>query len=50
MDDLAGAMAALGAKGVAFLGPLEEGKATRIANFADPDGNPVYIFEMRKSG
>lgn len=41
------AVATLKARGVAFQAEAQEGKALQIAHFADPDGNPLYICEMK---
>ena len=43
------AVAALKAKGVGFQGPLIEDENVRIAYFADPDGNPLYLYEVHYS-
>ncbi len=41
------AVEALGARGVVFDGPIvEDGGAVRLAFFTDPDGNPLYLFEL----
>jgi catechol 2,3-dioxygenase-like lactoylglutathione lyase family enzyme len=37
----------LAARGVAFAGPVVEDKALSLAFFADPDGNPLYLAEMK---
>ena len=36
----------LAAKGVMFHGPIAGDKAGKFAGFADPDGNPCYLFQM----
>jgi catechol 2,3-dioxygenase-like lactoylglutathione lyase family enzyme len=42
------AVANLQARGVTFDGPvLNEGKAGSFAHFTDPDGNPLYLAEMK---
>jgi catechol 2,3-dioxygenase-like lactoylglutathione lyase family enzyme len=42
------AVASLEGRGVTFDGPvLNEGKAGLFAHFSDPDGNPLYIAEMK---
>jgi catechol 2,3-dioxygenase-like lactoylglutathione lyase family enzyme len=42
------AVTALSARGVTFAGPaINEGKAGLFAHFSDPDGNPLYIAEMK---
>jgi predicted enzyme related to lactoylglutathione lyase len=33
-------------QGVIFA-PIMEDKATRIAYFSDPDGNPLYLIEVK---
>lgn len=44
MDD---AVRELAAKGVRFGGEAREGKAGRFVSFEDPDGNPLYLAELR---
>ena len=34
-------------RGVAFDGPIKEDKALSLAFFSDPDGNPLYLAEMK---
>jgi catechol 2,3-dioxygenase-like lactoylglutathione lyase family enzyme len=34
-------------QGVRFDGPIKEDKALSIAFFSDPDGNPLYVAEMK---
>ena len=46
VDDLDAATAALAAKGVAFQ-PTAQDRGSRIANFTDPDGNPMYLIELK---
>jgi catechol 2,3-dioxygenase-like lactoylglutathione lyase family enzyme len=42
------AVASLQARGIAFDGTIAtEGKAGSFAHFTDPDGNPLYIAEMK---
>lgn len=42
------AVKALEGRGIRFQGPaINEGKAGSFAHFADPDGNPLYIAEMK---
>ncbi len=43
------AVKSLGAKGVHFLGPVEEGKAGSFVSFEDPDGNLLYLAELKWS-
>ncbi len=33
-------------RGVAFHGPIADDKQVRLAFFADPDGNPLYLVEV----
>jgi hypothetical protein len=40
------AIETLQARGVTFA-PVVEDKATRIATFNDPDGNPLYLVEVK---
>jgi len=42
------AMKDLIARGVQFGGPIIDDKALSLAFFADPDGNPLYIAEMKQ--
>ena len=45
LDD---AVVILKGRGISFDGPiLNEGKAGKFAHFADPDGNALYIAEMK---
>jgi catechol 2,3-dioxygenase-like lactoylglutathione lyase family enzyme len=46
VDDLDTAVAALAAKGVAFQ-PTRQDRGSRLANFTDPDGNPLYLIELK---
>ena len=41
------AVALLEARGVRFDGPVVDDKALSLAFFADPDGNPLYLAEMK---
>lgn len=43
------AMKKLGAKGLEFQGVVNEGKAGKFAGFEDPDGNMLYLAELRWS-
>jgi catechol 2,3-dioxygenase-like lactoylglutathione lyase family enzyme len=43
------AVKALEAKGVRFLGPINEAKAGSFAAFEDPDGNLLYLAELKWS-
>lgn len=36
------------AKGVKFIGPVGEDDQLLFANFEDPDGNPLYLAEMKQ--
>jgi len=45
VEDLDQAMAALSSKGVKFT--RIDDKGSRIANFTDPDGNPLYLIELK---
>jgi catechol 2,3-dioxygenase-like lactoylglutathione lyase family enzyme len=44
------AVADLKSKGVAFRGPIVDDVAVRIAFFGDPDGNDLYLCEVKKWG
>jgi catechol 2,3-dioxygenase-like lactoylglutathione lyase family enzyme len=44
---IAEAVKRLNAKGVTFDGPIKEDKALSLAFFSDPDGNPLYLAEMK---
>jgi len=46
VDDLDAAMATLTARGVAFL-PSPSDRGSRLAYFTDPDGNPLYLIELK---
>jgi len=48
-DDLTAAMAELKAKGVTFSRVVED-RPTKLAFFADPDGNPLYLSESAHRG
>ncbi len=37
-------------KGVKFTGPVVDDQQILIANFEDPDGNPLYFAEVKQSG
>jgi catechol 2,3-dioxygenase-like lactoylglutathione lyase family enzyme len=43
------AMKKLGSKGVKFEGVIDEGKAGRFCHFHDPDGNLLYLAELKWS-
>ena len=45
---IAEAMSRLTARGVEFSGPVIDDKALSLAFFADPDGNPLYLAEMKQ--
>ncbi len=44
---IADAVKRLTATGVTFDGPIKQDKALSLAFFSDPDGNPLYIAEMK---
>ena len=44
---IAEAVKELTSRGVRFSGPVIEDKALSLAFFTDPDGNPIYIAEMK---
>jgi catechol 2,3-dioxygenase-like lactoylglutathione lyase family enzyme len=46
VQDLAHAMEILQSRGVDFA-PIVDDKATRIATFSDPDGNSLYLVEVK---
>jgi catechol 2,3-dioxygenase-like lactoylglutathione lyase family enzyme len=46
VEDLMAATKTLQSRGVIF-GPVTEDKATRIAYFSDPDGNALYLVEVK---
>jgi predicted enzyme related to lactoylglutathione lyase len=41
------AVARLSSRGVHFAGPPLEGKSGTFAHFTDPDGNPLYLAELK---
>jgi catechol 2,3-dioxygenase-like lactoylglutathione lyase family enzyme len=41
---------ALTRKGVAFQGPIVDDEQVRLAFFADPDGNPLYLCQVLYAG
>lgn len=41
------AIETLRAKGVSFRGPVEDNENVKLAFFADPDGNPLYLCEVK---
>ncbi len=41
------AVETLAKRGVTFSGPIASDKALSLAHFADPDGNPLYVAEMK---
>jgi len=47
---LEAAMDELRSRGVNFPVPVIEGGMERIANFADPDGTPLYLYQQVKRG
>jgi len=42
-----GAVSQLRSRGVKFSGPIVDDKVLSLAFFADPDGNPLYLAEMK---
>ena len=48
VDDLDSEMAKLKEKGVTFKGKVVEDGPVRLAFFGDPDGNPIYLTQMKK--
>ena len=42
-----GVVEALGAKGVSFRGPVVDDGAVKLAYFSDPDGNSLYLCEVK---
>lgn len=49
VHNLSAAIETLQARDVVFA-PVMEEKATRIAYFGDPDGNPLYLIEVKNWG
>jgi catechol 2,3-dioxygenase-like lactoylglutathione lyase family enzyme len=49
VDSLTAAMADLRAKGVTFSRVVDD-RQTKLAFFADPDGNPLYLSETARRG
>ena len=45
---IAEAMSRLTSRGVEFSGPVIDDKALSLAFFADPDGNPLYLAELKQ--
>jgi catechol 2,3-dioxygenase-like lactoylglutathione lyase family enzyme len=50
VPDLDEAIGKLEQFGVEFAGPVVEEAALRRADFADPDGNPLYLVQLRHPG
>jgi len=46
VDDLDAAMKTLGDQGIKFTS-MPKDRGSRIANFTDPDGNPLYLIEIK---
>ena len=46
-QSIATAVESLASRGVTFSGPVIEDKALSLAFFKDPDGNPLYLAEMK---
>ena len=49
-DDLESVMTTLKNAGIEFQGPIVEDENTRLAFFADPDGNPLYLAQVLHVG
>jgi catechol 2,3-dioxygenase-like lactoylglutathione lyase family enzyme len=49
VENLNSAMSELKSKGVSFSRVVED-RPTKLAFFADPDGNPLYLSEIRRWG
>jgi len=49
-DSLDDVVARLKSQGVEFRGPIMEDTAVRLAFFGDPDGNDLYLCEVKKWG
>src|ERR1700716_1513518 len=47
VDDIEEAVGELKAKGVLFPAPIRETNDLREASFADPDGTPLYLAEIK---
>ncbi len=47
VDDLDAEIVRLKAKGVVFQGPVVEDGQVRLAFFSDPDGNPIYLTQVK---
>lgn len=43
---IAEAVEELTARGVVFRGPIQDDGPVNLAFFADPDGNPLYLYEL----
>jgi uncharacterized protein (TIGR00369 family) len=42
-EDFDGTVATLKERGVSFSGPIKEDRHVKLADFSDPDGNPLYL-------
>jgi catechol 2,3-dioxygenase-like lactoylglutathione lyase family enzyme len=47
VDPIDKAVAALRSKGITFRGPIQDNNNVKLAFFADPDGNPLYLCEVK---
>jgi predicted enzyme related to lactoylglutathione lyase len=47
VENLENSVANLKSKGVEFSTEIEEGVAGKFAYFADPDGNPLYLWQRK---
>jgi catechol 2,3-dioxygenase-like lactoylglutathione lyase family enzyme len=50
VDHLNEAMDSLRGKGVEFAPEIQDSPGIRIAYFSDPDGTPLYLIQMMRSG
>jgi catechol 2,3-dioxygenase-like lactoylglutathione lyase family enzyme len=50
VDHLDQAMKALRAKGIEFAPETQDDPGARIAFFSDPDGTPLYLIQLMRSG
>ncbi|HWB19622.1 MAG TPA: VOC family protein [Phycisphaerales bacterium] len=48
--DIDHAVAELSRRGVKFHGPVVDDKQVKLAFFSDPDGNPLYLSQMKPWG
>jgi catechol 2,3-dioxygenase-like lactoylglutathione lyase family enzyme len=47
VDAIDRAIASLSGRGVTFSGPIQDNDNVKLAFFADPDGNPLYLCEVK---